>query len=197
MADYTSRDSANINNFLQTLGPEFSIYTYSFLNAGVETKDSLRNISEDQLLNECGIMNSIHRFRIMEGIRQLENGLANGLNEDNTDKSLDVFVSYRRSNGSQLASLLKVHLQLRNFSVFIDVERLEAGKFDNNLLQSIQKAKHFLLVLTPNALQRCIGDHERKDWVHRVGKIDIPASNRPPKIDIFLAGNCRSPFRQL
>lgn len=168
MADYTSRDTANINNFLQGLGPEFSIYTYSLLNAGVETKDSLRNISEDQLLNECGIMNSIHRYRIMEGIRQLEDGLANGLNEDNMDKSLDVFVSYRRSNGSQLASLLKVHLQLRGFSVFIDVERLEAGKFDNNLLQSIQKAKHFLLVLTPGALDRCLDDVEKKDWVHRV-----------------------------
>lgn len=186
MADYTSRDTANINNFLQTLGPEFSIYTYSLLNAGVETKDSLRNISEDQLLNECSIMNSIHRYRIMEGIRQLENGLANGLNEDSMDKSLDVFVSYRRSNGSQLASLLKVHLQLRGFSVFIDVERLEAGKFDNNLLQSIQKAKHFLLVLTPNALERCLGDHERKDWVHREIVAALSANcNIIPIIDNF------------
>lgn len=168
MADYTSKDPANINSFLQSIGPEFSIYTYNLLNAGVETKDALRNISEDQLMNECGISNSIHRSQIIEGIRNLESGLVNGMNEDNMDKSLDVFVSYRRSGGSQLASLLKVHLQLRGFSVFIDVERLEAGKFDNNLLQSIQKAKHFLLVLTPNALERCVGDTERKDWVHRV-----------------------------
>ncbi|RZC34291.1 sterile alpha and TIR motif-containing protein 1, partial [Asbolus verrucosus] len=185
MADYTSRDTANINTFLQNMGPEFSIYTYSLLNAGVETKEALRNISEDQLLNECGIMNSIHRFRIMEGIKQLKNGLEN-LNEDSMDKSLDVFVSYRRSNGSQLASLLKVHLQLRGFSVFIDVERLEAGKFDNNLLQSIQKAKHFLLVLTPNALERCIGDAERKDWVHREIVAALQAQcNIIPIIDNF------------
>ncbi|KAF5298204.1 hypothetical protein FQA39_LY02628 [Lamprigera yunnana] len=166
MADYSSRDTANINSFLQSLGPEFSIYTYSMLNAGIETKDSLRNLSEDQLLRECNIVNSIHRLRIMEAIRALENG-SSYLSDDSMDKSLDVFVSYRRSNGSQLASLLKVHLQLRGFSVFIDVERLEAGKFDNNLLQSIQKAKHFLLVLTPNALERCVGDGDRKDWVHR------------------------------
>ncbi|CAH1112715.1 unnamed protein product [Psylliodes chrysocephalus] len=186
MADYTSKDTANINTFLQSLGPEFSIYTYSFLNAGVEKKDYLRNISEDQLLEECGIKNSIHRYRIMEGIRQLENGFANGMSEDNMDKSLDVFVSYRRSNGSQLASLLKVHLQLRGFSVFIDVERLEAGKFDNNLLQSIQKAKHFLLVLTPNALERCVGDHERKDWVHREICAALSANcNIIPIIDNF------------
>lgn len=48
------------------------------------------------------------------------------------------------------------------------MERLEAGKFDNNLLQSIRKARHFLLVLTPNALDRCVNDQECKDWVHRV-----------------------------
>lgn len=65
-------------------------------------------------------------------------------------------------------SLLKVHMQLKEFSVFIDVERLEAGKFDNNLLNSIRQARNFLLVLTPNALDRCIGDNECKDWVHRV-----------------------------
>lgn len=72
-----------------------------------------------------------------------------------------------------LNSLLKVHLQLRGFSVFIDVERLEAGKFDNNLLNSIQQAKHFILVLTPNALDRCIGDNECKDWIHRVRLIQL------------------------
>lgn len=168
MADYTSRDSANINNFLQGISIELSIYTYDLLNAGIEKKEFLRNVTEDQLLRECGIENSIHRQRIMEGIRMLESRMANDFSEDNLNKPLDVFVSYRRSNGSQLASLLKVHLQLRGFSVFIDVERLEAGKFDNNLLQSIQKARHFLLVLTPNALDRCLGDSEQKDWVHRV-----------------------------
>lgn len=52
-------------------------------------------------------------------------------------------------------------------SVFIDVDRLEAGKFDNNLLDSIKAAKNFILILSPNALDRCIGDHECKDWVHK------------------------------
>lgn len=36
MADYSSRDTDNLNNFLQNVGPEFSIYTYSMLNAGVD-----------------------------------------------------------------------------------------------------------------------------------------------------------------
>ncbi|XP_059481143.1 NAD(+) hydrolase sarm1 isoform X3 [Neocloeon triangulifer] len=164
LADYSSKDVSNLNSFLQNIAVEFSIYTYSMLNAGVD-RDSIRNLTEAQLSNECGISNSIHRQRILESIGGMESVVSSS--HEDLAKPLDVFVSYRRSNGSQLASLLKVHLQLRGFSVFIDVERLEAGKFDNNLLQSIRNAKHFLLVLTPNALDRCIQDTECKDWVHR------------------------------
>ena len=83
------------------------------------------------------------------------------------DKTLDVFISYRRSNGSQLASLLKVHLEIRNFSVFLDVDRLEAGKFDNNLLANIRSARNLVLVCTPGALDRCFNDIEQRDWIHK------------------------------
>ena len=67
-----------------------------------------------------------------------------------------------------VCSLLKVHLQLRGLTVFLDIEKLCAGKFDDNLLSSVRNARHFILVLTPNALDRCVGDNDRKDWVHRV-----------------------------
>jgi len=70
MADYSSRDTGNLNTFLQAIGAEFSIYTYSMLNAGVD-KDSIRNLSEDQLTNECGISNSIHRLRILDSIKSM------------------------------------------------------------------------------------------------------------------------------
>ncbi|GBN10412.1 Sterile alpha and TIR motif-containing protein 1 [Araneus ventricosus] len=166
MADYTSCDSTYLNQVLQSLGQEFSQYTYQMLRCGVQ-KETLKYISEDHLAGVCGIGNSIHRLRIAHAIKGLAQQSEDAEEEDDKQKSLDVFVSYRRSNGSQLASLLKVHLQLRGFSVFIDVERLEAGKFDNNLLNSIRQAKHFLLVLTPNALDRCMNDTECKDWVHK------------------------------
>ncbi|KAG5675929.1 hypothetical protein PVAND_005786 [Polypedilum vanderplanki] len=166
LADYSSRDTSNLNSFLLSIGPEYSIYTYGMINAGVTDKEALRTLNDDQLIAECGITNSIHRAKILNTLSLMGHTLEQP-NDDSLDKTLDVFVSYRRSNGSQLASLLKVHLQLRGFSVFIDVERLEAGKFDNNLLQSIKQAKHFLLVLTPRALERCLDDVECKDWVHR------------------------------
>lgn len=66
-------------------------------------------------------------------------------------------------------SLLKVHLQLHGFSVFIDVEKLEAGKFEDKLIQSVMGARNFVLVLSPGALDKCMQDHDCKDWVHKVG----------------------------
>ena len=93
-----------MNDFLQSVDPGFSAYTYSMLNAGVDKK-SLRLLSEEQLLAECGIVNSIHRQRIFDAIRG-ENGFYDCMD----NKPLDAFISYRRSTGSQLASLLKGNL---------------------------------------------------------------------------------------
>ena len=166
MADYSSCDPSNLNGFLQSLGSEYSVYTYDMLNAGID-RDTLIKINEEQLLCECGIKNKVHRIKIQRGVK-VERGEFSITDEaSNFDKTLDVFISYRRSTGSQLASLLKVHLEIRNLSVFLDVDGLVSGKFDNNLLQSIQSAQHFVLVLTPGSLDRCFGDEEQRDWIHK------------------------------
>lgn len=73
------------------------------------------------------------------------------------------------SDTGLLYSLLKVHLQLHGFSVFIDVEKLEAGKFEDKLIQSVIGARNFVLVLSAGALDKCMQDHDCKDWVHKVG----------------------------
>jgi hypothetical protein len=74
MADYTSRDTSSLNDFLQGIGPEYTIYTYSMLNAGVD-KESIRGLSDEQLENECRIVNSIHRLRILNAIRGINNNV--------------------------------------------------------------------------------------------------------------------------
>lgn len=81
--------------------------------------------------------------------------------------------AFRRGRGTDawpLGSLLKVHLQLHGFSVFIDVEKLEAGKFEDKLIQSVMGARNFVLVLSAGALDKCMQDHDCKDWVHKVGR---------------------------
>jgi hypothetical protein len=187
MADYSSCDSTNLNGFLQSLGNEYCVYTYEMLNAGID-RDTLMSINEEQLLQECGIKNKVHRIKIGRGVK-VERGEFSSITDEGSyiDKTLDVFISYRRSNGSQLASLLKVHLEIRNLSIFLDVDRLEAGKFDNNLLQSIRSARNFVLVLTPGALDRCMGDVEQRDWIHKEVACALSSKcNIIPVIDNFV-----------
>jgi len=165
-ADYSSCDFQGLHEFLRSIHPDLGVYTYPMLTSGIDKEYLMdRRLTDDQLHNECGITNSVHRLRIHQHVNAAPPDVLD--DPSKTPKTLDCFISYRRSNGSQLASLLKVHLELRGFSCFIDVERLEAGKFDNNLLKSIRQAQNFLLVLTPSALDRCIQDSEQKDWVHK------------------------------
>ncbi|XP_046581452.1 LOW QUALITY PROTEIN: NAD(+) hydrolase SARM1-like [Haliotis rubra] len=179
-ADYTSCDPSKLDDWLSEVAPAFSQYTYQMLHCGVDRK-MLALLTEEHLQVDCNINNGVHRMMMLQRVREYEQaGLPTMLTSpqlicrDITDgaftsseKTIDAFISYRRSNGSQLASLLKVHLQLRGFSVFIDIERLRAGKFDENLLYSIKMAKNFILILTSNALDRCLGDVDKKDWVHK------------------------------
>merc|ERR1719219_1076303 len=52
-------------------------------------------------------------------------------------------------------------------SVFLDVHGLEAGKFDQSLLHNIRSSRNFLLVCSPGAFSRCLGDEKQKDWIHK------------------------------
>ena len=64
---------------------------------------------------------------------------------------------------------------------------MEAGKFDSNLLQSIQSARNFILVLTSGALDRCMNDNEQKDWIHKEVACALDSDcNIIPVFDNFL-----------
>lgn len=82
-------------------------------------------------------------------------------------KKLDVFISYRRAGGSELASLLNMRLRLKNYKVFFDVESLRSGQFGKNLIESVKRSRNVLLILSPNALDRCTDDLENNDWVRK------------------------------
>ncbi len=68
ITDYSSCDSSNLNNVLNSLGAEYSKYTYSMLQSGVD-QQTLRMLDEETLKEECKVDNSIHRLKIMHAIR--------------------------------------------------------------------------------------------------------------------------------
>jgi len=83
---------------------------------------------------------------------------------DDPDAPRDIFISYRRDGGEMAAMLIYQALTERGYSVFCDVEVLNAGKFNEALLHSIRACRDFLLVLSPGALDRC---SDPEDWVRQ------------------------------
>ena len=75
-----------------------------------------------------------------------------------------IFISYRRDGGEALAQLLNDRLKMLGYEVFYDIEVLKNVHFNTELYRQIEACEDFLLILPPQALDRCIYDD---DWVRR------------------------------
>lgn len=79
-----------------------------------------------------------------------------------------IFISYRRKGGNILGQLLYYRLKEDSHEVFFDTESMKAGRFDEQIIEHIDASDVFLLLLTPNALDRCVeeGDFVRREITH-------------------------------
>ena len=72
-----------------------------------------------------------------------------------------VFISYRRDvAGKVIARTLKQELTHRGYDVFLDVDNVDAGHWEAQILAQVPSRVHFLLVLTPGALDRCAEEND-------------------------------------
>ncbi|HEV2964901.1 MAG TPA: SUMF1/EgtB/PvdO family nonheme iron enzyme [Candidatus Angelobacter sp.] len=76
----------------------------------------------------------------------------------------DVFISYRRGAADELAMLLQTQLENHGLSAFLDLDLPHGAIFDDMLLRRIAESPSFLIILTPNALDRCA---DEEDWVRK------------------------------
>ena len=172
-ADCSSDDPDQICRWLVSLGAELAIYKVDFVRNRIN-RDILLELTDEALV-DIGLRRCVDRLKVKLAIERLEVVGTDmpdfetcvKLSSHALKKKHDVFLSYRRSNGSQLASLLKVHLQLRGLNVFLDVTGLGSGNFDEALLTTISNSLNMVIVLTPHALDRCLGDDSSDDWVRR------------------------------
>ena len=93
-------------------------------------------------------------------------------------KNFDVFISYRRSDGTVKAKALDLAFGIDDCRTFLDFKSLGTGAFDKRLENAVLDAPIFVMVLTPDYFARC---NEKGDWVRREielaldnGKIIIP-----------------------
>lgn len=172
-ADVSFLDPDNIAKFLTGIHKDFSVYKVDFARSRISAA-CLPHLTNEMLL-EIGVHSSIDRVRILCRISETCGYEFTDSSSPSTilplspryQKKYDVFISYRRESGSQLASLLKVYLEVRGLSTFLDVSCLGAGKFDDALLTVISQCSNVVVVLTRDSLKRCMGDSRIEDWLHK------------------------------
>ena len=74
-----------------------------------------------------------------------------------------VFISYRRTN-EYTARAVYQNLTANGYDAFLDFETIDSGAFEHVILNQIAARAHFIVILTPSALERC---NEPGDWLRR------------------------------
>ena len=84
----------------------------------------------------------------------------------------DIFISYRRTDnsgltsGTNIARTIKQQLEIQGYKnrVFFDYSELSDDEFERIILAAIEQCRVFVLVLSKDAMMRCVNDG---DWVRR------------------------------
>ncbi|HLO28691.1 MAG TPA: TIR domain-containing protein [Anaerolineales bacterium] len=91
-----------------------------------------------------------------------------------------VFISYRRTNLPWALNIYQ-YLTYHNYDAFFDYESIDSGDFEQVIIGNIKARAHFLLLLTPSALERCVNPD---DWLRR--EIETAMDEKRNIIPLFL-----------
>jgi formylglycine-generating enzyme required for sulfatase activity len=93
-----------------------------------------------------------------------------------------VFISYRRTD---VYTALAVYENLKNqgYDVFFDYRSISSGDFEQIITSNIRARAHFLIILTPTALDRC---NEPGDWLRR--EIEFAIDEKRNIVPLFFKG---------
>lgn len=93
-----------------------------------------------------------------------------------------VFISYRRTNIPWALAVYQ-NLSYNGYDVFLDFSGLGSGDFESIILSNILARAHFIVLLTPSALDRC---SETGDWLRR--EIETALEAKRNVIPLMLEG---------
>jgi tetratricopeptide (TPR) repeat protein len=93
-----------------------------------------------------------------------------------------VFISYRRTNLPWALAIYQA-LTRHGFDIFFDYESIHSGDFEQIIFQNIRARAHFVVILTPSALERC---NEPGDWLRR--EIETAIDEKRNIVPLFLEG---------
>ena len=121
----------------------------------------------DDMLREAGVSSSIHRRRIAEAVAESADDFGNNdevasvassscvngngnVNDDNG--SIDVYISFDKTRSAELASLIRMQLELRG----LVVRTADNTRHNACALDYVREASSFVIVLASGALDGCL-----------------------------------------
>ena len=115
--------------------------------------------------------------RIIQKFTQNGRNLVMADNQNYQDK-YDIFLSYRRDGGETMAILLRERLIAKGYRVFLDIESMNSGSFNEKLISIIEGCTDVVVVCSKGSLDRCSneGDWVRMEIAHafKNGKNGVP-----------------------
>ena len=93
-----------------------------------------------------------------------------------------VFISYRRTNIPWALAIFQ-NLTNSGYNVYFDYNGIARGDFERVILDNITARAHFLVLLTPSALERCA---DPEDWLRR--KIETALDNKRNIVPLMFEG---------
>ncbi len=93
-----------------------------------------------------------------------------------------VFISYRRTNIPWALAIFQ-NLTQYGYDVFFDFSGINSGDFETVIVENIRARAHFLVILTPSALEKC---GEPGDWLRR--EIEAAFESRRNIVPLMLEG---------
>jgi Tfp pilus assembly protein PilF len=94
-----------------------------------------------------------------------------------------VFISYRRTN-AHTARAIAHDLAAHGYDVFMDHDALDSGQHADLIRRQIAGRAHFVMILTPSAVRRCVNIN---DWVRQEVRVAIDSGRNV--IPVLLAGS--------
>jgi tetratricopeptide (TPR) repeat protein len=93
-----------------------------------------------------------------------------------------VFISYRHTNSAWARAIFQ-DLTQHSFDVFLDFTGLSSGDFETVILDNIRSRAHFVVLLTPSALEEC---EDPTDWLRR--EIEVALYSKRNVVPLMLEG---------
>jgi tetratricopeptide (TPR) repeat protein len=93
-----------------------------------------------------------------------------------------VFISYRRTNYWTALAIFQ-NLHANGYDVFFDYKSIPSGDFEQAIVENIKSRAHFVVILSPSALERC---NEPGDWLRR--EMETAIDNQRNIIPLIMEG---------